>query len=150
MRTSLKFQCVDEIASYVHNFIPTRMIPAIDGGVIKSDDCIPTTTRLALLDAIAAIRAQNRQRRDCQVQDVVDPNLFAFAWERTRTLRQGSVSRIDCISRCGEGEIVKMPPEEDCRQEEFSKYRNDTAWSRCFQWLPFDICFEDEGKGRCR
>ena len=142
---------MDEVASYVHSFIRTRMIPAIDGGVIKSDDCIPTTTRLALLNAIAAIRFQNpSNNRDCQVQDIVDPYLFAFAWERTRTLRQGSVLRTDCISRCGEGEIVKMPPDEDCRQEEFSMYRNDMAWSRRFQWLPFDVCFEDDGIGRSR
>ena len=127
------------------------MIPAIDGGVIKSDDCIPTLAKLALLNAIATMRAQNpSQIYDRQVQDIVDPYLFAFAWEKTRTLRQGYVPRIDCISQCGKGEIVKMPPEKDCKQEEFSKYRNDMAWSRRFQWLPFDINFEDDGRGRSR
>lgn len=143
--------CVDEVASYVHNFVQTRIIPAFEGGVVKSDDCVPTFTRHALLNAVAAIRTQNLSHsRDCQVRDIVDPYLFAYAWERTRTLRQGSVLRTNCISRCGDGENVKMPPEEDCRQEEFPKYRNDMAWSRRFQWLPFDVCFEEDGTGRSR
>ena len=79
MSTSLIFQCVNEVATYVHDFIQSRIIPTIDGGVIKSDNCIPTSTRLALQNAIAAIRAQNSQGRDCQVQDIVDPYLFGFA-----------------------------------------------------------------------
>ena len=151
MTISLNPQCVNEVAYYVRNFIRTRIIPAIDGGVIKSDDCIPISTRLALLTAIAAIQASTPSHsQDRQVRDIVDPYLFAFAWERTRTMRQGSVSRTSCISQCGEGEVVKMPPEEDCRQEEFAKYRNDIAWSRRFQWLPFDVSFEDDGLGRSR
>ena len=127
------------------------MIPAIDGGVIKSDGCIPSLTRLALLNAIAVIQSQSPSyNRDSQVRDIIDPYLFAFAWEKTRALRKGSVLRTDSISRCGEGDIVNAPAEEDCRQEDFSKYRNDTAWSRRFQWLPFDVHFENNGEGRSR
>ena len=127
------------------------MVPVIDGGVIKSDGCIPNSTKLSLLNAIAAIQRQNPSHsRDPQVRDIIDPYLFAFAWEKTRTLRQGSVLRTDSISRCGEGYIAKAPAEEDCRQEDFSKYRNDTAWSRRFQWLPFDVQFENNGEGRSR
>ena len=127
------------------------MVPVIDGGVIKSDDCIPNFTKLALLNAIAAIQSQSPSHgHGPQVRDIIYPYLFAFAWEKTRTLRQGSVLRTDSISRCGEGEIVKAPAEEDCRQEEFSKYCNDAAWSRRFQWLPFGVQFEKNGEGRSR
>ncbi|KAL8764660.1 MAG: hypothetical protein Q9194_006909, partial [Teloschistes cf. exilis] len=31
--------CVDEVAYYVHDWIRTRIIPVIDGGVLKSDEC---------------------------------------------------------------------------------------------------------------
>ncbi|KAL8799657.1 MAG: hypothetical protein Q9182_005727 [Xanthomendoza sp. 2 TL-2023] len=84
------------------------------------------------------------------IHDLVDPFQYPYTWERTRTLRQGSVSRTDCILRCGDGGIAKMPPEEDCRQDEFGKYRNDMAWSRRHQWLPFDVRFDDDGRGRAR
>ncbi|KAL8774321.1 MAG: hypothetical protein Q9209_001072 [Squamulea sp. 1 TL-2023] len=145
--------CVEEVKYYVHDYTRTHIIPTIDGGVLKSDTCIPSTTRLGLTDAIATLRARHRSRiglTDSTTQDLVDPFSFAFTWARTRTLRQGSVSRMDCISRCGQGEPVKMPPEEDCRQDEFAKYRNHMAWSRCYQWLPFDVDFDDNGKGPSR
>ena len=32
--------CVEEVKYYVHDFISTRIIPALDGGVIKLDDCL--------------------------------------------------------------------------------------------------------------
>jgi len=86
-----------------------------------------------------------------QVVDIVDPYLFPYAWDKTKTLRGGQhVSISDCISRCGDGEPVKMPREGDCVQDTPWKYRNDMAWSRRFQWLPFDVDFEDRGQGPSR
>ncbi|KAL8917003.1 MAG: hypothetical protein Q9208_008221 [Pyrenodesmia sp. 3 TL-2023] len=143
--------CIEEVKYHVHGYIRTQIIPAIDGGVLKSDICVPTFNRLALLHALAAIRnrrSASEGQANASIVDLVDPYSFPYVWERSRTLRQGSVSRTGCISRCGEGEKVKMPPEKDCRQEEFWKYRNDMAWSRRYQWLPFDVRFEDGGRGR--
>ena len=138
---------------YVRDHIKSHIIPAIDGGVFKSDTSVPTPTRTDLVHAIATLRAHKGSqigRADDTVQDLVDPFSFPFMWERTRTLRQGWVSRMDCISRCGEGESVKSPPEDDCRQDNFAKYRNDMAWSRRYQWLPFNVSFEDDGRGPSR
>lgn len=81
------------------------------------------------------------------VVHVVDPYLFPFAWERTRTLRQDELILSDCISRCGEGETAKMPSQEDCEQKDPAKYPNDMAWSCRFQFLPFDVKFDRRGEG---
>lgn len=129
------------------------MVLAIDGGVLKSDVCLPTSTRVGLARGIASLRGHlrsNAKQEDDSVIDLVDPYLFPFRWARTRCLRQGAVSRMECIRRCSEGEAAKMPPEDDCRQDAFAKYRNEMAWSRHYQWLPFDVRFEDDGRGRSR
>lgn len=81
---------------------------------------------------------------------MVDPSLFPFVFEKTKVLRYGPMALSDCIMRCGEGEAVKMPPEGDTCQTDPIKYPNDMAWSRHFQWLPFDVKFEDSGQGASR
>ncbi|KAL8803834.1 MAG: hypothetical protein Q9200_006061 [Gallowayella weberi] len=139
--------CINEVAYYVHDWTKTRIIPAIDGGVLKSDDCVSASIQFTLQRAIASLQYQHC-RESSLVHDLVDPFQYPYTWERTRTLRHASVSRMECISRCGDGGIVKMPPEGDCRQDEFGKYRNDMAWSRRYQWLPFDVRFDDDGRGR--
>lgn len=87
---------------------------------------------------------------DDVVVDVVDPYLFPFAWARTRTLGRGDLTLSECISRSGEGETVKMPSKEDCVQKDPAKYPSDMAWSRRFQYLPFDVKFDDRGEGGSR
>ncbi|KAL8904481.1 MAG: hypothetical protein Q9207_003245 [Kuettlingeria erythrocarpa] len=141
--------CIEEVKYYVHDYAESHSVPAIDGGVLKSDHCIPTSTRLGLLHAVAAIKDQGGAEHaqvNAGARDLIDPYLFAYTWESSRTLRQGSVSRTDCITRCGDGEKVKMPPKDDCRQDNFGRYRNDMAWSRRYQWLPFDVRFTDGGR----
>lgn len=84
------------------------------------------------------------------VVDVVDPYLFPFTWAQTRTLRDGGVNLSDCISRCGEGDTVRMPSQEECVQRDPAKYPSNMAWSRQFQYLPFEVKFDDEGEGGSR
>ena len=127
-------------------------IPAVDGGVFKSDGCVNFALRHDLREAAATLRGERAWPRDqrSQVTDLVDPFLFPFTFERSKVLRWGTVTRKDCISRCGEGEPVKMPPEHDCVRSDPVKYPNDMAWSRRFQWLPFDVKFELKGEGAAR
>ena len=82
--------------------------------------------------------------------DVVDPYLFSFVFDKTRTLRQGDCNLSDCTQRAGEGEWVKKPSEADCVQTDPAKYANEMAWSRNFQYLPFDVQFSNSGEGNCR
>ena len=104
-------------------------------------------------------RVASALRRDTAIKarlqepivDLVDPHLFPYAFGKTKTLRNSAcIAPKDCISRTGEGEAVKMPQEGDTKQEERGKYPNDMAWSRRFQWLPFDITWGNRGYGGAR
>ena len=145
-------QCIAEVTHYVDGFLRSDFIPAIDGDVVKSDRRISSILKNELQKTAASIRGDARLqfRTDDVVVDVVDPYLFSFAWDRSKTLRGGELTLSNCISRCGDGETVKMPTEEDCAQKDRAKYPNDMAWSRRFQYLPFDVKFDNRGEGRSR
>ena len=123
----------------------------MDGGVIKSDDSVNSSTKKALVEAVIALeRDGSRHNSDDTTVDVVDPFLFAFSFNKTRTLRRGTVTLQECIARSGQGETVKMPSADDCVQKDQAKYPNDMAWSRHYQWLPFEVTFEKRGDGASR
>ena len=102
--------------------------------------------------ATSALRKElaGRKVQSGTVRDIVDPSLFPFVFEKTKVLRYGATALSDCILRCGEGQAVPSPPEGDTRQSDPIKYPNDKAWSRRFQWLPFDVHFEHNGQGASR
>lgn len=137
---------------YVGDFLRLGFIPAIDGGVIKSDRRIPSLLQNEMQKTIASLSRHARvlSITDDVAVDVVDPHYFPFVWERTRTLREGKLTLSDCLSRCGEGEEVKMPSSDNCVQKDPAKYPNDMAWSCRFQFLPFDIEFDNKGEGGSR
>ena len=137
---------------YVHSFLGSGIVPALDGGVLKSDVRIPLVLQSELHRALASIRKDTYQRlsNDKITIDLVDPYLFPFEFGRSRTLREGELLLSDCILRCGEGETVKIPSKEDCVQKDQAKYPNDMAWSQHFQCLPFDITFDKRGEGSSR
>lgn len=139
---------MEEVKHHTRGSVGSALIPSLDGGVIKSDVCINTTTNLALKKAANVLRRSIEGHE--RVVDLVDPFFFPFAWEKTRLLRKGSIRSIDCIARCGEGELVKMPPEDDCNEPDYGRYRNDMAYSRRFQVLPFDVTFDNDGLSRSR
>ena len=145
-------QCAEEVKYYVHDFVDSRIIPAIDGGVVKSDSIVDRSLQNELRMAASALRKDVAESRGISgvVKDIVDPSLFPFIFEKTKVLRYGPTALSDAILRCGEGEAVKMPPEGDACQSDPVKYPNDMAWSRRFQWLPFDVKFADSGQGASR
>ena len=119
--------------------------------MIKSDDCVGKILRNDLQNAATALRSQKAHSvENSQVTHLVDPNLFPFVFERSRVLRRGSVALNDSFRECGGGEPVKMPPEGDCMQNDPVKYPNEMAWSRRFQWLPFDLTFDSSNGGAAR
>ncbi len=139
--------CVDEVRYYVQSNGSGHLVPAIDGGVIKSDSSIDAVVKKELQRAMDELRndfrCQEVSTENRQVADIVDPYLFPFAWDETRTLRTSSVDPLDCIARCGQGSPVKAPPAEHCEETEFLNYRNEIAWSNRYQWLPFDLTFDE-------
>lgn len=145
-------KCVEEVKYYVHISISSRFIPALDGGVLKSDDCVESSLRRDLQRATAAMRrdSANSTCSSPGIADIVDPYLFPFVFAKTKTLRDGNLTPNNCISSHGKGEAVKRPSDEDCVQKGRPKYPNNHAWSNRFQWLPFDVQFDERGAGASR
>ena len=136
-------QCAEEVKYYVQDFVSTRLVPAIDGGVLKSDNSVDQLLKDELCIAASALR---EDLAGWNVQngipgDLVDPSLFPLVFEKTKVLRSGPIALYECISRCGEGQEVFKPPKVAC-QSDSNKYPNSQAWSKHFQWLPFDVRFE--------
>lgn len=145
--------CVDEVKYYVEDFSPSRIIPSLDGGVIKSDDCVDRLLKYDVQKAAASLRraaTQSTRNSTSPTVDIVDPHLFPFAFEKTRVLRGGSVLPQDCISSSGQGEPIKRPSDDECIEHERAKYPNKHAYSNHCQWLPFDVAFDNRGYGSPR
>ena len=143
---------MEEVKYYVRDFISSQFVPALDGGVLKSDDCVESLLQRDLQKATAALRraSPNSIYPSHRILDIVDPYLFPFIFAKTKALRDGTLTPVSCISSYGKGEAVRRPSDEDCVQKGRPKYPNDHAWSNRFQWLPFDVQFEDKGAGAPR
>ena len=142
---------MEEVKQYTLENSLSSIVPAIDGGVVKSDIQIQPYDHESLQRAVRSIGILKPKATSNDVAvDIVDPCLFPFAFEKTKTLRRGSLSISDCVRRSGEGELAKMPSEGDCKETDPAKYPNDISWSRRFQYLPFDVRFSDRGDGSCR
>ena len=95
---------MEEVKYFVRGFISSRIIPAVDGGMIKSDDCVSEAIKYDVRKAAASMRREPPQLTKIStspVVDIVDPHLFPFAFENTRTLRGGYISLRECILSCG-------------------------------------------------
>ena len=137
---------------YVGDFLQLKIIPAIDGGVVKSDTQIPNELRCDFQRVIAGFsgHSQKGTKSYDERSHVIDPFLFAFSWENTRTLQYEALTLSDCIRRSGEGKLTRQPTEEECLEKEGPRYPNVQAWSRRFQFLPFDVKFDNKGGGGSR
>ena len=131
----------------MQDFIEHKSVPALDGGVFKSDTAISIFDKTRFLSAASRLETSKCKFPNISngIVNTVDPFLYPFAFAKTRTLRNGTVALHNCVARSGEGEAVKMPREDECAQRDNAKYPNDMAWSRRFQWLPFDVTFERQG-----
>ena len=146
-------QCVEEVKYYVGDFLQSNIIPAIDGGVVKSDSQISNVLRYEFQKVIARFPRRSRKENesyDGQSSFIIDPFLFAFSWEKTRTLHYEVLNLSDCVRRSGEGKLANQPNEEECMEKERPRYPNEQAWSRRFQFLPFDVKFDNKGEGGSR
>ena len=64
----------------MRDFISSRIIPAIDGGVSKSDDCVHTRKKHGLQQAANRFRkgAVRSHPTHTQIHDIVDPYMFSI------------------------------------------------------------------------
>ncbi len=77
----------------------------------------------------------------------VDPSLFPFCFQRSRCLKGSTVDRHDCIDQCGKGQIAGPPQGPEGQHIGSLRgrgcYANDKAWSQQYQWLPFEVKFDE-------
>jgi hypothetical protein len=129
------------------------MVPAVDGGVVKSDTRVSGIFLRDVQRTSAALRgdfSQKVSKGHSVISNVVDPFLCPFSWEAAKFVLFGyAMSLSDCLQRYGEGNSIhlRQPKDEQCREKELYRYPNDQAFSKRFQWLPFEVEFDDCGEG---
>lgn len=82
-----------------------------------------------------------------QVLDLVHPSLFPLVYGQSRIIPDSTVGIQDSIRRCGDGEVIPVPSNEELKdpQRMETRYSFPTeddepkAWSRKFQWLPSEF-----------
>jgi hypothetical protein len=149
--------CIQELRYRAEGFEPNSSkrgaIVVFNGKVVKSDYAVPEAVKLALQSAIKPLESVPEAQKDWhpgsdgKVLDLIHPSLYPLVYGKTKVLPVGSqvITLEDCISRCGEGDLIPTPiraakPEDDGRV--YYSYRpRDTydPYSTKFQWLPCDV-----------
>ncbi|TFK36202.1 hypothetical protein BDQ12DRAFT_725247 [Crucibulum laeve] len=112
----------------------------------------------ALKTAVAPLENVPEREKDWhpgsgeRVLDLVHPSLFPLVYGRSRILKESVTSLDDCIERCGEGEVIPVPPRD--RKAKAEKVDDDgfdanfkwlsNPYSRRFQWLPCEVDISGE------
>jgi hypothetical protein len=150
--------CIAELRHKLDSFHQTGAISVFDGDVVKSDTAVSPALKDALSAAVAKLEDVPDSHRDWHpgsnetVLDLVHPSLFPVVYNKTRILPDSLVGLDDCITRCGEGLTLEVPPKEDCALWVEPLYENKSPYtdhllqdpfSRKFQWLPCEVAFSD-------
>jgi hypothetical protein len=139
--------CVDELRHKSKLFKETGAVTVYDADVVKSDNAIPPSLKEALRVAIAPLENVPTFHRDWHpgsnetVLDLVHPSLFPVIYGKTKILSDSFVGLDDCIKRCGEGEVLVVPPKE---QAQSIATDITDPFSRKFQWLPCEVKFNGD------
>ncbi len=136
------------------SLIPEGSVPppivVYNGDVVKSDSALSVDFKAALQNAANDFESRIPDRlkdwhpgTDKKVWDLVHPSLFPLVYGRTRILENGEITNLeDCIERCGEGTISRIPGAAEASvrwQGEYSDSGIERAYSRKFQWLPCEV-----------
>ncbi|RDB17189.1 hypothetical protein Hypma_001699 [Hypsizygus marmoreus] len=144
--------CIAELRYKARIFEDTGAVSVYNGDVVKSDTAIATSLKDALRKAVTPLEGVPAHQQDWhpgsnqKVLDLVHPSLFPLIYGRSRILRDSLVGLDDCISRCGDGEIIPIPPKEEASLSSSRKQRGveKKPFSTQFQWLPCDVDISDE------
>lgn len=141
--------CIAELRYKAKGYESTGLVSVYYGDVVKSDTAIPTWLQDELKAAVSPLEDVPPRQRDWhpdsydKVLDLVHPSLFPLVYGRSRILPDGLTSLEDCISRCGEGIVLPVPPLKDATLDSVSggHYHRPTKnpFSRSFQWLPCEV-----------
>jgi len=122
---------IAELRHKLKSFQQTGTICVFDGDIVKSDTAIPS----ALNNAVAKLEDVFYLHRDWhpgsneQVLDLVHPSLFPVVYGRTRVLPNSLVGLDDCITSCGKGLTLDVPPKEDCGLWAQPTYENKSPYT---------------------
>ncbi|KAJ3563041.1 hypothetical protein NP233_g9195 [Leucocoprinus birnbaumii] len=136
--------CIEELKYKAEIFKETGYVHVYNGDVVKSDSAIPTDLRNALKKAVSPLEDVPAEQLDWhpgsnnQVLDLVHPSLCPLVYGLSRILPDRTVGLEDCMSHCGEGEVIPQPSE-DLGLVNFGPSQKYRAYSRRFQWLPCDV-----------
>ncbi|KAJ2912992.1 hypothetical protein MD484_g7417, partial [Candolleomyces efflorescens] len=163
--TKLMFDhCIAELKDLATNILPQRKhhaIVAYDGNVVKSDEALPPSVKLALQEAVKSIEDVPEKLKDWhpgsddKVLDLVHPSLFPLMYGRTKVLKIGEkvVGLQESVNRCGEGEVLrndeKNPPKANttARGRAWNPARVE-AYSLRYQWLPCEVDISSQAGAR--
>lgn len=141
--------CIAELRYKAKVYEETGLVRVFYGDVVKSDTAIPAWLQDELKAAVSPLENVSPRRLDWhpgsdgKVLDLVHPSLFPLVYGQTRILPSQEVASLeDCISRCGEGVALPIPPQEEALIETNNViYGNQlkNLFSRKFQWLPCEV-----------
>lgn len=132
-------------------FQERNFVEATDG-IFKSDTIVSEELRLSLLKAVTPLEQVPDNYKDWhpgsdeQVLDLVHPSLFPLVYGQSRILRDSVINTEDCISRCGDGETIPVPPDDEAKDHQRPKIFYSQSLdsehelrSKRFQWLPSEF-----------
>lgn len=129
----------------------TGVITVFDGDVVKSDTAIPTSLKEALRASALELEKESADAPDWHpglnetVLDLVHPSLYPVVYGQTRISRDKLVGMNDCITSCGAGEVLSVPPIEEAQITKVENWDGPDIgpyhdpYSRKFQWLPCEV-----------
>ncbi len=137
---------------YANEFGETHIIPALDRGIFKTVDLVTLTQKENISWAVFHLERESRDRGTLSAEPhgslkTVDPSLFPFSSQRSGCLKGSTIGRHDCIDRCGKGRNASLPQGPEGQRNDSLRGRgchtNDKAWSLQYQWLPFEVRFDE-------
>ncbi|KAF8154436.1 hypothetical protein B0H34DRAFT_523156 [Crassisporium funariophilum] len=145
--------CIDELRYKAKLFAENGgHVTVFNGDVVKSDVAVNITIRSALKAAVSILEVVPKHAKDWhpgsdnQVLDLVHPSLFPLVYGQSRILKDDITTLDDCITKCGAGKTLAIPPEEETilTQEKYQRYISEEIgelkpFSRKFQWLPCEV-----------
>ncbi|KAF5334509.1 hypothetical protein D9611_013772 [Ephemerocybe angulata] len=151
--------CIKELQYRAEHFptSPRGAIQVFPGDVWKSDFAVAESTRLSLLECVRPLEDVPEHKKDWHpnetVLDLVDPSLYPLVYGASRVLPLGATATTldDCVSRCGEGKVIRRSTRLDYDGEydpywelelRFRYYYS--PYSADFQWLPCEVDISGE------
>ena len=146
--------CIEELrhVGSIYCLSPENPPPifVFNGDVVKSDTAVSSELKHALQEEVKRFEAAIPKHlkdwhpgSDEKVLDLVHPSLFPLVYGKTRILHEGeNTTLLNCIERCGEGEIVPQPPDEGTFQTFETNWHmteKSRIFSKRFQWLPCEV-----------